>query len=221
MKQQVVVFGAGQVAEVMQYYIDNESEREVVAFTVDGAYVREDAHLGLPVVPFEEIERHFPPEDFGMFVAVSFKEVNVARARKVAEAEAKGYELVAHVSPRAVVWNGFVLKPNTFIMENNVIQPYVRVGKNVIMWSGNHIGHHTTIEDDCFIASHVVVSGSVTVGEGTFIGVNATLRDNITIGKRNVIGAGALVLKSTDDEDVIIGPQGTKLPKKSSELRAI
>jgi sugar O-acyltransferase (sialic acid O-acetyltransferase NeuD family) len=217
----VVVFGAGQVAEVMQYYIDNESERKVVAFTVDGEFVTENRHLGLPVVPFEEIRERFGPEEFGMFVAVSFREVNIARARKVSEAESMGYRLISHLSPRAVAWTGFELKPNTFIMENNVIQPYVKIGKNVILWSGNHIGHHTTIEDHCFIASQAVISGSVTIGEGSFVGVNATIRDNVVIGKRNVIGAGALILKDTDDEDVFIGPQGTKLPKKSGELRKI
>lgn len=219
--KQVVVFGAGQVAEVIQYYIDHESARRVAAFTVDGAYVREDQHLGLPVVPFEEVSATFSPDKFDMYVAVSFKEVNRARERKVAEAEAKGYELIGHVSPRAVVWSGLELKPNTFIMENNVIQPYVEIGKNVIMWSGNHVGHHTIIEDHCFIASQAVISGSVVVGEGTFIGVNATLRDNIKIGKRNVIGASALILHDTDDETVFIGPSAAKIPKKSSELKSI
>lgn len=219
--KQVVVFGAGQVAEVVQYYIDNESERRVAAFTVDGSYLKETTQRGLPVVAFEELLQSFPPDRYDMYVAISFKEVNRARERKVAEVEALGYRLIGHLSPRAVAWNGFVLQPNTFIMENNVLQPYVRVGKNVIMWSGNHVGHHTTIEDHCFIASQAVISGSVTIGEGSFVGVNATLRDNIVIGKRNVIGAGSLILKNTDDEDVFIGPVATKIPKRSSELRNI
>ena len=221
MKQKVVVFGVGQVAEVIQYYIDHESDRRVVAFTVDAPYLKENTHLGRPVIAFEEIEKNFPPDEYAMYVAVSFKEVNRARERKVAEAESKGYELIAHLSPRAVAWSGFELLPNTFIMENNVLQPYVRIGKNVILWSGNHVGHHTTIEDHCFVASQAVISGSVLIGEGTFIGVNATIRDGITIGKRNVIGASALILKDTQDEDVFIGTAAQKIPKKSSELRNI
>ncbi len=205
----------------MHYYIDHESDRRVAAFTVDGAYVKESTHLGLPVVAFEEIAAEYSPESYDMYVAVSFKEVNKARERKVAEAEGKGYTLIGHLSPRAVVWSGFELRPNTFIMENNVVQPYAKIGKNVIMWSGNHVGHHTTIEDHCFIASQAVISGSVTIGEGSFVGVNATIRDNVTIGKRNVIGAGALILKDTEDEAIYVGPAGTKIPKKSSELSNI
>jgi sugar O-acyltransferase (sialic acid O-acetyltransferase NeuD family) len=216
-----VVFGIGEVAEVIHYYIDHESDRRVVAFTVDAGYIKESTHLGLPVVAFEEVEKYYPPSTVQMYVAVSFRDVNKARKMKVQEAEQKGYTLIGHVSPRAVVWSGFELKPNTFIMENNVIQPYVKIGRDTILWSGNHIGHHTTIGNDCFIASHVVVSGSVVVGDETFIGVNATLRDNINIGKRNVIGASALILKDTADDAVYIGESARLFPKKSYELRKI
>jgi sugar O-acyltransferase (sialic acid O-acetyltransferase NeuD family) len=217
----VVVFGIGEVGEVIQYYIDHESDRRVAAFTVDASYVKESQHMGRPVVAFEEVTSAFPPSEYDMYVAVSFRGLNKHRAEKVAQATLKGYELIGHISPRAVVWSGFVLHPNTFIMENNVIQPYVRVGRDVIMWSGNHVGHHTSIEDHCFIASQAVISGAVVIGESSFIGVNATIRDNVKLGKRNVIGAGALILKDTEDEAVYIGPTGTLLPKKSSELRNI
>jgi sugar O-acyltransferase (sialic acid O-acetyltransferase NeuD family) len=217
----IVIFGNGQVAEVFHYYVTGEAGTDVAAFTVDGKYLKEDSHLGLPVVDFETVEQRFPPTEFDMLIAVSFKEVNKARQRKVAEASSKGYTLISHVSPKAVVWSGFKPQPNTFIMENNVIQPYVTIGQNVILWSGNHIGHHTEIADNCFIASHAVVSGNVRVGENTFIGVNATLRDNIVIGKYNVIGAAALILADTPDEAVYLGQASTLARVPSSRLRGI
>lgn len=217
----VVIFGMGQVAEVIHYYLAEEGGRNVVAWTVDAEFRTSGEHLGLPVVAFEEVEKHYPPETHEMFVAVSFKGVNKLREAKVAAAEAKGYTLTSHVSPRAVVWPKFVANPNTIIMEQNVIQPYVTVGRNVIMWSGNHVGHHTRIGDNCFIASHAVISGNCEIGAGTFIGVNATLRDNIKIGTRNVIGAAALVLKSSDDNAVFIGAATEPSKVTSDRLRGI
>jgi len=217
----LLIFGIGQVADVFHYYVTEEGGKRVVAFTVDGKYLKEDSHLGVPVVDFETVEKRFPPTEFDMMIAVSFKEVNKARQRKVAEACAKSYTLPSHVSPKAVVWSGFKPQPNTFIMENNVVQPYVTIGQNVILWSGNHIGHHTEIEDNCFIASHVVVSGNVRVGQNTFIGVNATLRDNIVIGKANVIGAAALILADTLDDAVYLGQASTLARVPSSRLRSI
>jgi sugar O-acyltransferase (sialic acid O-acetyltransferase NeuD family) len=212
----VIIFGAGQIAEVIWHYLTHESDHRVVAFTVDGAYLKEDRVMGLPVVPFETVEDAFPPASHGIYVAMSFRGLNAPRAAKLAEAEAKGYRAIGHVSPHAVVPPGFVAKPNTFIMEHNTIQPFVEIGRNTIIWSGNHVGHHSKIGDDCFIASHVVISGAVTIGNNCFIGVNATLRDNISIGDRCIVGAGALVLHSAPDATVFPG-KGTEPAKVTSD----
>lgn len=217
----LIVFGIGQIADVIHYYFAEEAGRNVVAFTVDSAYRTVEEHRGLPVVPFEELNAHYPPETHELFVAISYRQVNKTREAKVREAEAKGYTLASHVSPRATVWPKLRLNPNTIIMENNVIQPYVTIGRNVIMWSGNHVGHHSSIADHCFIASHAVISGSVTIGEGTFIGVNATIRDNVRVGARNVLGAATLILADTPDNAVFMG-KATEMSKvPSNRLRSI
>jgi sugar O-acyltransferase (sialic acid O-acetyltransferase NeuD family) len=221
MMKDLVIFGVGQIAEVIHYYFTEEGCRNVVAFSVDAAYRTANEHLGLPVVPFEELPDKFPPSAYEIFIAMGFRQVNKAREAKVREAEAKGYTLASHVSPRATVWTKFKANPNTIIMEHNVIQPYVTVGKNVIMWSGNHVGHHTSIGDHCFIASHAVISGSVTVGEGTFIGVNATIRDNVRVGARNVLGAATLILTDTPDNGVYMGPATEMSRVPSNRLRSI
>jgi sugar O-acyltransferase (sialic acid O-acetyltransferase NeuD family) len=217
----VIIFGMGQVAEVIHHYLTEEGGRNVVAFTVDAEFRTAETVFDLPVVDFEEVEQRFPPDTHEMFVAMSFKQVNKAREAKVAAAEAKGYRLASHVSPRASVWSKFVAQPNTIIMENNVIQPFVTVGRNVIMWSGNHIGHHSRIGDNCFIASQSVISGNCEIGANTFIGVNATLRDNIQIGASNVIGAGTLILQSSPDNAVFIGAATEMSRVPSNRLRSI
>ena len=217
----VVIFGMGQIAEVVHYYLTQEGGRNVVAFTVDEQYRSTDSLLGVPVVDFATVEKRYPPESHEMFVAMSFKKVNKLRQAKVEEAEAKGYTLASHVSPNATVWAGFQANPNTIVMENNVIQPFAKIGRNVIVWSGNHIGHHSTIEDHCFIASHVVVSGSVTIGEGSFVGVNSTIRDNVTVGSHNVLGAGTLILADTPDGGVFMGEATAMSKVPSHRLRSI
>jgi sugar O-acyltransferase (sialic acid O-acetyltransferase NeuD family) len=216
-----VIFGIGQVAEVMHYYLAEEGGRDVVAFTVDREYRKIDSLLGLPVVDFETIETIYPPDTHEMFVAISFRGVNKLRTAKVAACEAKGYHLTSHVSPRAMVWPGLVVQPNTMIMEANVIQPHVTIGKNVTLWSGNHVGHHTIIGDNCFIASHAVISGACSIGAGSFIGVNATVRDGISLGVECVVGAGALVLASAPDYSVFIGDATPIAKVPSTRLRSI
>jgi sugar O-acyltransferase (sialic acid O-acetyltransferase NeuD family) len=217
----LVIFGAGQTAEVAHFYFTHDTPHEVVAFTVDRDYVKETVLFGLPVLPFEEIERRYPPGEYAMFVAITYSGLNKHRAAKLAAVKAKGYECLSYVSTRATVWPGLNHGENCLILENNVIQPHVTIGDDVYLWSGNHIGHHTRIGDHVYIASHVVVSGAVDIGDYSFIGVNATLRDNIKIGRENVIGAACLILSSTEDRQVFKGAAAELAKITSDRLRRL
>jgi sugar O-acyltransferase (sialic acid O-acetyltransferase NeuD family) len=217
--QQIIVFGAGEIAELADFYFTHDSQYEVAGFTVDGAYLKAPEFRGRPLVAFEDVAEKFPPERYRFFVAVSYARLNAVRAEKVAAARAKGYRPVSYLSSRATVFDGFDLKDNCFILEDNTIQPFARVGANVTLWSGNHIGHHSTIEDDVFLASQVVVSGGVRIGQGSFVGVNVTIRDHVTVGRQCVLGAGALVLEDQPDFSVV-APRGTERSKvPSTRLR--
>lgn len=205
MGRKVVVFGTGSFAQCVRFYLQHDSEHEVVAFTVHRDRIEEDTYDGLPLVAFEDVAERYPPAEYAMYVAVGYRKVNRIRAGIYDEAKAKGYELVTYVSSRCTRWPGLEIGDNCFIFEDNTIQPFVRIGNDVVLWSGNHIGHHSSIADHCFLASHIVVSGHVHVGPYTFIGVNATTRDGISIGASNIIGAGALVMRSTGDDELYPG----------------
>jgi sugar O-acyltransferase (sialic acid O-acetyltransferase NeuD family) len=217
----IVIFGTGEIAELARFYFAHDSAHRVSAFTVDGAYVREDRFCDLPVVSIEEIARGFPPERHAAFVAIGYGGVNQIRSDKVAALRAAGYALVSYVSSRATVFADLTHGENCFILEDNTVQPFARIGANVTIWSGNHIGHHSVIEDNVFISSHVVVSGGAVIGDGSFLGVNSTIRDHVRIGRRSVIAAGAIVLADTEDESVWIAAASEKSRVPSSRLRRI
>jgi sugar O-acyltransferase (sialic acid O-acetyltransferase NeuD family) len=219
--REIVIFGTGEIAELADYYFTHDSQFKIAGFTVDEEYLKETTFLGRPIVPFEEVANTFPQQEYGLFVAVSYSKINDLRASKVAAGRALGYELVSYVSSRATVYPELQIKENCFILEDNTIQPFSRIGANVTLWSGNHIGHHSVIEDDVFLASHIVISGGVRVGQGSFVGVNATFRDHVTVGRKCVIGAGALILEDQPDFSVI-APRGTeRSPVPSTRLRRI
>ncbi len=221
MNKPLVIFGSGDIAQLAHYYFTTDSEYEVVAFTVDRDYASESEFCGLPLVAFDEVAQHFPPESHAMFVALAYAKLNGVRKEKYLAAKALGYELASYVSSHATVLNDGRIGENVFLLEDNTIQPFVTIGNNVTLWSGNHIGHHSTIRDHCFLASHIVVSGGVMIEEQCFIGVNATLRDHITIGSRCVVGAGALLLGDADPDGVYIGSKTERRPVPSTGLRKI
>jgi sugar O-acyltransferase (sialic acid O-acetyltransferase NeuD family) len=217
----LVIFGTGQIAELAWYYFAHDSAYRPVAFTVDRDYIESQTFHGLPVIPFDELPSRHGPQDVHLFVALSYAKVNAIRARKVEEARRVGYRLASYVSSKATIFPDLAVGDNCFILEDNTVQPFARIGNNVTLWSGNHIGHHAVIEDDCFISSHVVISGGVRVGRGTFIGVNSTVRDHVSIGERCVIGAGSLLLTDAADEGVYTAPASERSRVPSTRLRNI
>lgn len=216
----VVLFGNGQVASVAYACLTHDSEYEVAGFTVDGDAMTHTTLFGLPVVPFEEVEWHFPVDDHGMLISVSFRNVNRLRAQKYEEAKAKGYTLISYVGSRVLTWPGLELGDNCFIVGNTVIDPFVRIGNDVHIGSGCHIGHHSVIHDHCFLAAQVAVAGAVTVGAYSFLGMNATVRDGVTVAERSVIGAGAAILKDTRAGGVYISTTSRVLPVPSDQMPA-
>lgn len=219
--KKLIIFGAADAAELAHYYFSTDSDREVVAFSVDAEYMKTDEFCGLPVIPFEDISRVYPPSNHEFFVAIGYSRLNQARKEKYLGARALGYRLASYVSSYATVLNGGRIGDNCFILEDNTIQPFVTIGNNVTLWSGNHIGHHSTIHDHCFLASHVVVCGGVEIGEACFIGVNATLRDRIKVGEKSVIGAGALILRNVEPEGVYVGQATMRASIPSTRLKKI
>jgi sugar O-acyltransferase (sialic acid O-acetyltransferase NeuD family) len=221
MNKKLIIFGAADIAQLAHYYFSHDTDYEIIAFTVDSAYIQQTEFCGLPVVPFETITQSHSPAEFDIFVALSYSKLNSIRKEKFLAAKALGYSAASYISPRASILNDRQIGENCFILEDNTIQPFCKIGDNVTLWSGNHIGHHSTIGDHCFIASHVVISGGVEIGEQCFVGVNATLRDHVKIGERCVIGAAAVMLKDADPEGVYMGEATERSKVPSTRLRGI
>jgi len=215
--KKLVIVGAGELARIAYEYFTYDSTYEVAGFAVESEYLNETTLYEKPVVAFEEINEHFPPNSFDAFVAIPASQLNRLRTRLYKAVKAKGYQCATYISSHAFVWRNAEIGENCFIFEDNTIQPFVKIGNNVILWSGNHIGHQTVIEDNCFLSSHVVVSGYCKIGESCFLGVNSTINDNVTIPRDCIIASGALVSKSLrEPEKIYYGAPVKEMPKKSS-----
>jgi sugar O-acyltransferase (sialic acid O-acetyltransferase NeuD family) len=213
---EIVIFGTGKFAELAHFYFSNDSEHRVVAFTSDPTYCTEETFLGLPLIPFDEVESLFPPNKFQMFVAIGYKKINAIRADRFDRAKEKGYHCVSYFSSKATHWGETEIGENCFILENQVIQPFVKIGDNVVIWSGNHFGHNVEIGNHVWLSSHIVLSGGVVIDPYCFVGVNATFRDQVHIGEKSIIGAGALILNNVATQSVFVAKQ-TDLYRLNSE----
>lgn len=215
--KKLVIIGAGEFAAIAYEYFTYDSEYEVVAFSVDKEYIKEDELYSIPVVPFDEVESKYHPSEFDAFVAIPASKLNQTRTDFYHKMKAKGYTLATYISSKAFFWRNAAIGDNCFIFENNTIQPFVTIGNNVVLWSGNHVGHQTVIKDNVFVSSHVVISGYCEIGENCFLGVNSTFNDGTSIPSFSILASGSLVnRKLKEEEKIYIGSPAKPLAKKSA-----
>lgn len=219
--RKVVLFGNGRFAETNHFYLTHDSPYEVAAFTVDRAFIQMPELLGCPVVPFEEIARHCPPDEYLMAIPLGLKRVNQLRAERFQQARALGYRFVTYVSSRAVTWPAAAVGENCFVYENVVVKPFARLGDDVIIEAGTVVGHHTEIQDHCFLGPHSVVLGECTIEPSCVIGANATVREGVTVATGCIVGAGATVTRNTRPGGVYLAPASELLPGSSAEMSAL
>src|ERR1700704_3940520 len=109
----VVIFGIGSFAQVAAVYLDRDSSREVVGYTVDGQYVDTDSFAGLPVTAFEDLVESHPPDRVDLLVATGFRGVNTVRRQIYERAREAGYGFVSYVSSHAMKMSDHEVGENT------------------------------------------------------------------------------------------------------------
>lgn len=93
-------------------------------------------------------------------------------------------------------------------IDPTIIENFVKTDDHV------HIGHNVHLEEGVLLTAAVEISGSVKVGKNTWVGPNSSLMQKIKIGKNTIIGIGTNVLKSSNENEVLIGNPAKSLRRK-------
>ncbi|NKF08485.1 UDP-3-O-(3-hydroxymyristoyl)glucosamine N-acyltransferase [Clostridium gasigenes] len=80
-----------------------------------------------------------------------------------------------------------------------IIKNYVKIDDHV------HIAHNCVIGENCTITACAEISGSCIVGKNTWIAPNTSVINGITIGENVTIGMGAVINKSVNNNEVMVG----------------
>jgi len=217
--EKVIIFGVNDFAELAHYYLTTDTKFQVEAFCVDSAYIPKSGFfLGLPVVDFKNVAMLYPASDYKFFAPLAPTGMNFVRKQIYYLIKEMGYSFVSYISSRCTVFNTEIGE-NCFILEDNTIQPFVKIGNNIVLWSGNHIGHHSVICDNTMITSHVVVSGHCHIGSQSFIGVNSTLRDGLRISEGTFIAMSSSITRDTDAWCAYRGNPGSKYSDDSRSIK--
>ena len=77
-----------------------------------------------------------------------------------------------------------------------------------------HIAHNVTIGRNCELTAGTIIGGSTTINEMCWTGLNSTLKDRIKVGRNVLVGAGAVVIRDIEDEDIVAGVPARSIKNK-------
>ena len=58
--KKIIIFGTTAFSKLMKWYIENDSEDKVIAFTLNERYISENSFCDLPVVSYEKLKEIYP-----------------------------------------------------------------------------------------------------------------------------------------------------------------
>lgn len=214
----IVIFGNGDFARLMKYYIEIDDERDVVAFTVDGAYISDTEFCGLPVVPFEEILKKYPTEEYEILIAIGNSKMNDVRKTVFEKCKLWGYTVASYYHSSCSIHSTDIGEGNIFL-ENCLIYPFAQIGSGNLLWDHVLISHDCVVGNFNTFSSYADLCGYVKIGNNGYFGKHVILNDFMEVADYTLIGAGAYAKKNTNKYDVVVPARSITLEhKKSTDL---
>lgn len=199
-----VIYGVGPTALVFYHEVLTNGGMDIVAFCCAGDSIQETTYCDKPLVPFEEVERLYPPEDFQMLPMFGHKRMR-DRAEAHTAAKNKGYRIPNYISAKANLEDGIEMG------EGNVIDAFAHIGFGCTLGNGNiirqsvYLGHQSTLGSFNIVSPGSVIGGKCRLHDLSFLGLNTTIATYAEVGTECLVGAGSLVTKSTEPYSVCFG----------------
>lgn len=193
--EKIIIFGNTMIAKLAYYYFTRDKKYSVVAFTVDSAYIQSSTYFDLPLLPFEDIEKTYNPKDYKMFVAIGPTGMNSIREKKFYEAKAKGYQLVSHISSKAVCESP--VGENTLVADGAVINPFAIIGNNNFFWEQCYISCDAIIKDHCYFSPQSSVGTFSEINNNSIISTNASIKTQINVAEKTLVGSCSYISQDT------------------------
>ncbi|MBR3397300.1 MAG: acetyltransferase [Lachnospiraceae bacterium] len=216
--KQLIIFGNGDFARLLKYYIDEDDDREVRCFTVNASDIRDVFFEGLPVVPFEDIEKKYSAEEYEILLGIGNVHMNDTRKRIFEECNNKGFNVASFIHSSSKIHN-LEMGEGTIILEDCLFYPFAKIGKGNLFWDHVLVSHDCEIGDFNTFSGSADMAGYVKVGNNGYFGKQCLLNDGIVVGDYVLVGACAYVKRNLKDYEVVVPPRSSVLEnKKSTDL---
>jgi len=200
----IVIYGAGGFGRETSLLIDQinrqSSRWNVLGFCDDGKSKREVIDR-LPVLGGMDYLKEVR-EDLSVVVAIADPGVREKIKQQLTNSK---LDFPTLIHPSVAVSESCSVGEGSIICADVVMTVNVNIHSFAIVNLKCTLGHDCVLEDYSSLMPAVNISGNVRLGRGVYVGAGAILLQGVSIGERSLVGAGAVVNKSFDNEKRIMG----------------
>ena len=202
MKERLVIVGIGSLAPEVYNFVKRYDLYDVIAFAVDKKYLVE-SYYGLPVYPFEELEKYIDKNTTKFFVAISwYNKFNKYKREKYEELKTYGFHFANLISPNAIVSTQNIGEGN-WIHDGAIVDYGVQIGDNNTILLNTLIGHYSTLGNHNVLVGKVTIGGDTNIGDGCYFGMSAVVFNKLEIGNSCMVGGAATVRHNLKDYTIV------------------
>lgn len=137
-----------------------------------------------------------------LIIAIGRNDVRLDLHRRFA---GLGSSLVTLIHPRATVSRYAHVGAGSVVLAGAVVNIGAEIGEACIVNTASSIDHDCRLGDGVHVSPGAHLAGTVVVGGCSWIGVGASIRDGVSVGRNVRVGAGAVLVTSTDNDVDMIG----------------
>jgi sugar O-acyltransferase (sialic acid O-acetyltransferase NeuD family) len=130
---------------------------------------------------------------------------NTMRASLLQQLSAKHCCIATLIHPTAFVSQHSTIGQGVVVFANAVVNIGARIDEGCIINTAATIDHDCHIQACCHISPGVNIAGGVNVGKGSWLGIGSCVVEYITIAENTQSGAGAVLTKSTQSNQLYVG----------------
>lgn len=195
--KKVIIYGAGAYAKLLYCEASRSGIIDIAGFVVDDDYFKEDRLFDLSIIPFSEVERTYPQEEYDMLVLCGYTRMS-NRKLMYDKAKEKGYRLANYISPKAFLENDIKMGDNNIIMSGTILGFDGCMGNDNVIRQDVYLGHEFKIYNHSIISTGCKLGGRSTIEDLVFMGIGVSAKGYITYGEGSLIGVGSVVVKDVE-----------------------
>lgn len=203
-KEKIILVGGGGHCRSVIDVIEAENRYEIIGILDKEEFVGQKI-LSYSIIASDQDIDTVMKDCNNFLITVGHIKSSTLREKLFNNIKEKGGHFPVIISPKAHVSRHACLREGTIVMHHALVNTLAVTGKNCIINTGAVLEHDVQVGDHCHISTGAYINGKCKVGNGSFVGSNVTTVQTIHIGERNVIAAGAVVTKNTENFSLYAG----------------